>query len=233
MSLQRPRDRCSPLATTAPSILGCVAQPGRAPPCHGEGCEFKSRHGRKECLSTKCGEVAVLAEMDTKGGRDPDIPHGGCSSAGRAPGCDPGGRGFEPRRSPLSGVDRDMCQSSTGGLIQWPQVGPSSRPQWRVMWRSACLADNEVVTVQLRARLREQATCLLKWSPAGRVLRGRIRCRSVRRVGSGADTSDPASSCSSVAERVHDTDEVRGSFPFTSTGVPGTAMGADPCHTPS
>ena len=26
--------------------------------------------------------------------------HGGCSSAGRAPGCDPGCRGFEPRHSP-------------------------------------------------------------------------------------------------------------------------------------
>ncbi len=26
--------------------------------------------------------------------------HGGCSSAGRAPGCGPGCRGFKPRHSP-------------------------------------------------------------------------------------------------------------------------------------
>src|SRR6202035_1641978 len=26
--------------------------------------------------------------------------HGGCSSAGRAPGCGPGGRGFKPHHSP-------------------------------------------------------------------------------------------------------------------------------------
>src|SRR4029453_2762844 len=28
------------------------------------------------------------------------LAHGGCSSAGRAPGCGPGCRGFEPRHSP-------------------------------------------------------------------------------------------------------------------------------------
>ena len=30
----------------------------------------------------------------------PQHKHGGRSSAGRAPGCGPGCRGFEPRRSP-------------------------------------------------------------------------------------------------------------------------------------
>jgi hypothetical protein len=53
--------------------------------------------------------------------------HGGRSSVGRAPGCGPGGRGFEPRRSPL----RSRCEAGT----QWR--APGSPPAWG---RSRCAA---------------------------------------------------------------------------------------------
>ena len=54
--------------------------------------------------------------------RRPRCPHGGCSSAGRAPGCGPGCRGFESLQSPHS-LD--------------PHVGPVLRPGRRRRRRDA------------------------------------------------------------------------------------------------
>ena len=58
-----------------------------------------------------------------------DLPRsrlGGRSSVGRAPGCGPGGRGFEPRRSPLSPARSDVLRP-----VSWLGVyaGSGSRSQ--------------------------------------------------------------------------------------------------------
>jgi hypothetical protein len=60
---------------------GRLAQPGRAVLSHSIGRGFKSL-----------------------------VDHGGCSSAGRAPACGAGGRGFESRHSPHGGSGRRHAQ---------------------------------------------------------------------------------------------------------------------------
>ena len=42
--------------------------------------------------------------------------HGGCSSAGRAPGCGPGGRGFEPHHSPHQFFKMVLDNSGHGAI---------------------------------------------------------------------------------------------------------------------
>src|SRR6478609_9530524 len=49
-------------------------------------------------------------------------PHGGRSSAGRAPGCGPGGRGFESPRSPLV-VPGDLDGRGPDTGVPWYQFG--------------------------------------------------------------------------------------------------------------
>jgi hypothetical protein len=50
--------------------------------------------------------------------------HGGCSSAGRAPGCDPGCRGFEPRHSPHIGRSRRAVSPQVRSLKCDPGTAP-------------------------------------------------------------------------------------------------------------
>ena len=66
---------------------------------------------------------------------------GGCSSAGRAPGCGPGCRGFEPRHSPHP----HSPHAPRGGCCRWAGMmgacsssspSPSSGSRW-VLWRSS------------------------------------------------------------------------------------------------
>ena len=55
--------------------------------------------------------------------------HGGCSSAGRAPGCDPGCRGFEPRHSPhdAAGHRREPVACGVSGRRAWMLHRPPRR----------------------------------------------------------------------------------------------------------
>ena len=62
---------------------------------------------------------------------EPTAPraHGGCSSAGRAPGCGPGGRGFKSRHSPhVKGfITLFVSLARCGGLSPGPSRLPTSR----------------------------------------------------------------------------------------------------------
>ena len=91
--------------------------------------------------------------------------HGGCSSAGRAPGCGPGGRGFKSRHSP----------QVTPQVSDLPTVGA---PQWGAPTRSfgGHQAATEASPRPRRATFPPaQAAC------AGRV-RGPVTVRTVARV---------------------------------------------------
>src|SRR5690348_2310807 len=60
--------------------------------------------------------------------------HGGRSSVGRAPGCGPGGRGFEPRRSPHKRHDALIPEilrfSGHFASLRLLQASPSARGEW-------------------------------------------------------------------------------------------------------
>ena len=47
------------------------------------------------------------------------VDYGGRSSVGRAPGCDPGGRGFEPHRSPQIGKNKLFYSSTPPESLQY------------------------------------------------------------------------------------------------------------------
>ncbi len=58
--------------------------------------------------------------------RSQDAPRGGCSSAGRAPGCGPGSRGFKSRHSPHGPTLLGRFAASPGGVRHFLR-GPSPR----------------------------------------------------------------------------------------------------------
>ena len=73
--------------------------------------------GRRGARPRRGGEApdAWAPPADARLGRQSP---GGRSSVGRAPGCGPGGRGFESRRSPLKRLQRAfaLCRCITGGV---------------------------------------------------------------------------------------------------------------------
>ena len=92
--------------------FGPVVQLVRTPPCHGGGQGFESPSGRQVAYGThwrlQDASVAQLVEQGTENPRVVgSIPTGGTicgfSSFGRAPPCQGGGGGFEPR-NPLQTV---------------------------------------------------------------------------------------------------------------------------------
>ena len=91
-----------------PTTFGPVVQLVRTLACHARGRRFEPVPGRQFFAS-----VAQSVEQGTENPRvDGSIPSGGtkkcgCSSSGRAPPCQGGGSGFEPRH-PLQEKDIDF-----------------------------------------------------------------------------------------------------------------------------
>ena len=97
-------------------IYGSVVQLVRTPPCHGGGRGFESHPSRISNLSGMIKSLpASVAQLVEQGTENPrvvgSIPIGGIcgfSSFGRAPPCQGGGGGFEPR-NPLKSTYESKC----------------------------------------------------------------------------------------------------------------------------
>ena len=107
--------------------------------------------------------------------------HGGCSSAGRAPGCGPGGRGFKSRHSPQA--DGPLTCEDRPGSSRLPtppgRVQPTldqSRPASAACRRTASLSG---ASTNGTSRDQEPATCSTRPSPGSsrtsRMYTARIR----------------------------------------------------------
>ena len=104
-----------------PTIYGPIVQLVRTPPCHGGGQGFESPSGRQVAYGTHWRlQDASVAQSVEQGTENPrvvgSIPTGGTirgfSSFGRAPPCQGGGGGFEPR-NPLHTVGTKIFVPTT------------------------------------------------------------------------------------------------------------------------
>lgn len=69
------------------------------------------------------GDNANCRKTTNQSRQDQSRLHGGRSSVGRAPGCGPGGHGFEPRRSPVIFVTYLMTKHCDS--LKWLDVTPA------------------------------------------------------------------------------------------------------------
>ena len=141
LSRRRSRVRTS---LGAPSVHVRAWLSGRAPRCHRGSGEFDSR-SPPQVVEPPCGEIGrrtgfrfrrlrvcrfEACRGDQQQARRPQ--RGGCSSVGRASGCGPDGRGFEPHRSPLWGRAKWKVpcwySSAVEQRLDKAQVGGSNPP---------------------------------------------------------------------------------------------------------